>query len=539
MNNPFDYTPDASCAEGFRKLLVKIDKLKRSSLPQDVNFCRELEAGKMLGVLIAANAAGELQTLYAFSGQLGDGGFHYRDFVGPVFDYLQPDGYFKTHERDISRQNREIARFESMEMVKLEEDFRRVDNAHSIEIEWFRNKIRQSKLEREHRRQQGVTEEEGAELIRQSQFEKAEFGRLKKRFAAEAAPFMEKLEEGRRLLSEMKEQRRRDSEDLQNWLFSNFRFLNGRGEERGLREIFADTVAGVPPSGAGECCGPKLLQEAFRRGLTPLSMAEYWYGAPKEGEVRIHGEHYHACRGKCLPILSWMLQGVVVEPPLSANFRSKGAELEPEIIYESPRFCVVSKPSGMLSVPGRGDAVSVQDWLSAKYRDKEVKMVHRLDQDTSGLLVAAFTPVTYSVMQGMFASRRVKKMYVAVLEGDYRSRGLAQKGRITLSLGPDLHDRPRQKVDQMNGKEGVTDYEFIEVKDGRSRVHFYPHTGRTHQLRVSAAAESGLGMPIVGDPLYGVKRGEESSRLLLHAERLEFMFPLDGKVYQFESKAPF
>lgn len=295
----------------------------------------------------------------------------------------------------------------------------------------------------------------------------------------------------------------------------------------------------IPPSGAGECCAPKLLHAAYMRGWYPVTMAEYWYGKPKGGEVRIHGAHYPACRGKCLPVLSWMLQGLDVEPPLDNDCRAIATH-NPEIIYENQWFCVINKPSGMLSVPGKGAAVSVQQWLTDRYgTERQIKMAHRLDQDTSGLLIATFGEIPFKVMQSLFATRRVKKTYIAELDGDYTITGIPSKGRIELPLSPDWLDRPRQRVDFNGGKEAVTDYEFTGISEGRSRIIFHPLTGRTHQLRVHAASEQGLRMSIAGDRLYGNNSGKGPERLLLHAHRLEFTFPLDGNRYSFEVPVPF
>ena len=299
----------------------------------------------------------------------------------------------------------------------------------------------------------------------------------------------------------------------------------------------------IPPSGAGECCGPKLLQAAYRRGWRPISIAEYWYGKPKGGEVRVHGAHYPACRGKCLPVLSWMLQGFDVEPTLERGDSALSTP-DPVIIYENRWFCVVDKPSGMLSVPGKGAALSVQQWLQDRYGpERFVRMAHRLDQDTSGLLIAALGEEPLKILQALFATRKISKTYVAELEGDYESLGLPVRGRIELPLGPDLLDRPRQRVDYETGKPAVTEYEFKEVADGHSRVEFRPLTGRTHQLRVHAASVSGLGMPIVGDRLYSSVPGgapaDDTGRLRLHARDLEFTFPTDGRLYRFETPVPF
>lgn len=535
MNNPFDYTPDAECEEAFQNLL---DKLK--AVREGDDFIRELESGKMLGVLIAADSCGARHTLYAFSGQLGQGGFFHNGFVGPVFDYLRPDGYFKTEEAAISRLNKEIAAFETGHFSKISEEYRLAEEKMKAEVAEYKERCRKSKLERDTRRNSGnASEAEIAAMIHQSQFEKAELHRLKKRLTAGLEPFAADLESARKHLDAMKEKRRTDSEALQKWLFSNFKVLNARGESKSLSEIFAGTPLRIPPSGAGECCAPKLLQAAYLRGLTPVAMAEYWYGRPKGGEVRLHGRHYPACRGKCLPVLGWMLQGLDVQPPLD-SYRLRSIPQDPEIIFENQWFCVVVKPEGMLSVPGKGAAVSVQHWLEEKYGpERQVKVAHRLDQDTSGLLIATFGPLSLKTMQALFATRSVRKTYVAELEGDYITKGISRHGRIDLPLSPDWLDRPRQRVDPDGGKEAVTDYEFTSVSDGRSRILFHPLTGRTHQLRMHAASEAGLGMPIAGDRLYGRNSGNGSERLHLHAHKLEFTFPADGRRYSFEAPVPF
>lgn len=536
MNNPFDYMPSAACRAAFGRLTAKIEALRASCDPAAVNFCRELDSGKMLGVMIAAEPGGALRELYAFSGQLGGAGFHFEGFVGPVFDYLQPDGYFRRHEAEISRQNAEIKQFEDNILTPLTAEHAGEAARLAAELAAFRAELAAAKAERQRRRRQGdVTEAEAAEMTRRSQFEKAELRRMKLRQAEHLSPIAARLAEARAQLEAMKARRREDSERLQQWLFTNFRVDNALGESLSLSEIFAPQPGGVPPSGAGECCGPKLLQEAYRLGLRPVEMAEFWYGRPKGGELRVDGEHYGACRGKCRPVLGWMLQGVEVSPTLDGEFALASPLPDPKILFENERFCVVNKPSGMLSVPGKGGGVSVEEWLGQNRTF--VKMAHRLDQDTSGLLVAAFDLDTYRTLQRLFATREVRKEYVAVLEGDYEALGIAQRGEIRLRLSADWLDRPRQRVDPENGKEAVTEYEFMESDGVQSRVVFYPHTGRTHQLRVSAASPlGGLGMPIVGDRLYGL-RSAECTRLHLHARRIEFA--LEGQRYLFEAKEGF
>lgn len=540
MNNPFDYVPDARCDEAFRRLVDNLEFLKRSDRPEDLNFIRELETGKMLGVLIATDGEGHDRTLYAFSGQLGNGGFHYDGFVGPVFDYLHPDGYFKRKEADISLQNVEISKYEEETVSVLQRDYEHQKKKGEAEISEFRSQCRRSKAERDARRKAGDADEtELTAMIRQSQFEKAELHRIKRRVAEDLEPLAERLKQAHYCLAVLKEKRRSDSEALQKWLFASFKLLNARWESKSLSEIFSGTSLRIPPSGAGECCAPKLLQAAYLREWHPKAIAEYWYGKPKRGEVRVHGMHYPACRGKCLPVLCWMLQGLDVKPPLDTE-RLAGEAGIPKIIYENQWFCVVEKPSGMLSVPGKGAAVSMQQWLGDKYgAGLSVKMAHRLDQDTSGIIIATFSEEPFRIMQALFATRQIRKTYIADLDGDYRMRGIPSHGRIELPLAPDWLDRPRQVVDIRSGKPALTEYEFTDVSEGRTRVKFCPHTGRTHQLRVHAASEMGLDMPIAGDRLYGRRAVGSGERLHLHACRIEFTFPLDGLHYIFESPAPF
>lgn len=541
MNNPFDYTPDPRCRDAMRQLFRSIENLADSPDSTDALLLKELNAGKMLGVLIASDSAGLQHTLFAFSGQLGASGFHHPRFVGPVFDYLAPDGHFKTKEADISEQNARINHFTTTILNPLKQDFRLKEASLTSTIAAFKENCRLSKEERDRRRSQdNLSEEDKAALIAQSQFEKAELSRLKKRCKASLQPLADRLAEAYRCLSEMKEQRRADSEALQQWLFDNFTLLNARGERRSLSAIFADTSLRIPPSGAGECCAPKLLQSAYLNNWTPLAIAEYWYGAPKEGELRIHGEYYPACRGKCLPVLSWMLRGLPLTPPLSEATAPTVCSA-PEIIFENDWMCVVIKPAGMPSVPGKSFSVDLQSYLIERYgKDRNVKVAHRLDRDTSGLIIATFGDEAYRRMQALFARRQVKKTYVALLEGDYQKRGLPKSGRISLPLMPDWLDRPRQRVSLEHGKEALTDYEFIGNAAGRSRILFHPLTGRTHQLRAHAASPLGLGLPIAGDPLYGRHDCKPTTRMMLHSAKIEFISPFaDGTLLSFEAPAPF
>lgn len=540
MNNPFDYVPNEACRIAFDQLTSRLDTLRSSTDAADIEFCRELDAGKMLGVLIATDNCGERHTLYAFSGQSGDNGFNHPGFVGPVFDYLSPNGYFKKKEAEITCLNAEIDAFEHKTLAKIRAEYQQAKDAIDSEIALCKERHRLSKAERDRRRATGVIDQvENDEMIRTSQFEKAELRRIKARCADTLAPHAASINEAMSHLDALKDKRRKDSEALQQWLFSNTILVNARGERKSVSDIFAATSATIPPSGAGECCAPKLLQAAFSQGLHPEYIAEYWYGKPKGGQVRIHGMHYPACRGKCLPILEWMMQGLEICPPLDADDASKTTHT-PDIIYENQWFCVVNKPSGMLSVPGKSRAVSLQQWLENYYgTDRHVKVAHRLDRDTSGLIIATFGEEVYKTMQSLFATRNISKTYIADLVGNYRALGSPEQGIINLPLSPDYLDRPRQRIDTESGKEAVTEYRFMSASRSRSRILLHPLTGRTHQLRVHCASESGLGMPIAGDPLYGNKHAHSHDRLHLHAYEVAFKFPIDGCDYKFNAPIDF
>ena len=314
----------------------------------------------------------------------------------------------------------------------------------------------------------------------------------------------------------------RESKELQDWLFRQYRVRNGLGEEKDIKEIFAARGL-VPPGGTGECAAPKLLDYAFRNGLKPLCMGEFWYGAsPGSGEVRQHGRFYPSCTGKCGPLLSWMLQGVDVEDnPLQATAGFDSIK----ILYEDETLLAVNKPSGMLCAPGLTGTESLQEILEKDYG--KLYSCHRLDMDTSGVILYARTPRAQVEIQRQFSQREVKKTYLAHLCAGTRPWRGKMRGTIALPLAPDWYDRPRQVVDKENGKQAITEFEILRIfPDGEMDVRFTPHTGRTHQLRVHAASPLGLGRPIKGDALYG---DASKNRLQLHAESLSFKHPVSGE----------
>lgn len=505
MNNPFCYDPHPLCLEAAREV--------REYVSRHPEWHEEIQAGKMFGVLICEDQEGRLGFLAAYSGQIA-GREDWPWFVPAVFDYLQPDGYFKQEESCISAINQQVRHLENADAyLNLQAEYEQAKQQAEQEIADYKQLMQQSKLLRdEQRAKTGETEA----MIRESQFQKAELRRLKKRWQGQIDAIAKRLQPFSSEIISLKTERKRRSDALQRWLFDHFMMVNGENKYRSLTAIFSQTPQKVPPSGSGECCAPKLLQYAFTHHLRPLSIAEFWQGRSPRMEIRHHDHYYPACRGKCRPILGWML-------PMSS---AEGYQsLSPKVIHETPAFLVIYKPAGLLSVPGLTDAPSVERILKQQYPD--VYMVHRLDMDTSGVMVVALTQEAYHHLQQQFLERTVRKEYVALLENE-----ITGSGNINLPLRPDLTDRPRQVVDPTYGKPAFTDYQAL----GGCRIRLIPHTGRTHQLRVHCAHHLGLDNPIKGDPLYGRRKAD---RLYLHAESLSFVNPETGERLMFRYQAPF
>ena len=418
FTDPFCYEPHPLC-------LLAVEEVKQELV------CMPLTEGKMFGVMIVESEH-SLGFLAAYSGLL-EGRNDWPYFVPPVFDAQQPDGYFKTKEREI------------------------MQSADHKEL----------------------------------------------------------------------------SLSLQLWLFQQYRLLNARGETKDLVEIWQDyhnaphirSRYPLPPGGTGDCCAPKLLQYAYIHHLTPVCMAEFWWGESPKSLIRHHAQFYPACRGKCKPVLTWMLQGLDVDPHTDT---ADSAHQEPTIIYEDEVMAVLFKPAGMLSVPGKTDDDSVAAWAQRCWPG--AMLVHRLDMLTSGILLAAKTMEAYQQLQQQFTDRTVKKKYLAIVEGSPAK----EHGIIDLPLASDPMNRPLQVVDLENGKRAITEYRMLQAGQ-HSLLALWPHTGRTHQLRMHCAHPEGLGCPIVGDELYGRK----ADRLYLQAQAISFIHPTTGKRMHFELPYPF
>ena len=501
---PFCYEPHPLCIAAAGEV--------RRYVSQHPEWRDEIQQGKMFGVLIVR----PLSFLAAFSGTLG-GQTRHEYFVPPVFDLMAPGCYFQEEEAAITDINRRIALL-TPRLDELEACSALLRQKMAAELMACRKQMKQSKAERDARRK-SISADEMAEnfqeLIRQSQFQKAEYHRLKQaceqRIAAEEAP----LREVRQQIEQLQKERHQRSIALQQWLFRQFVFLNALGEPKSLPELF---YPAVPPSGAGECCAPKLLQAAYKNGLQPLCMAEFWIGVSPADEVRLDGHYYPACNSKCRPILRHMLWGLDVEPnPLLADREQLLSRLR--IIYKDSEMVVVNKPAGLLSVPGKDDQPSVQEAMRQMFPSATGPLiVHRLDMDTSGLMLIALTEEKYHQLQNLFLHHRIHKVYHALLK---REMPCGQEGYINLPLRPDIDDRPRQLVDQKHGKPAQTHYRVLGNRDGHALVELCPITGRTHQLRVHCAHRLGLDNPIVGDRLYG----KPAERLMLHAKRIEIRPP--------------
>ena len=545
MNNPLDYQPHPLC--------IAVCKELQTYLSEREDWREEIDKGKMFGVLIVENAqpasgAPKIGYLAAYSGQIG-GRSDWDDFVPAVFDYLQPDGYFKTHEAEISGINQSIRKLEANTHMKEAKGLilqLQEERKHTIAA--YQEKIKKAKAKRDARREAGsLNPEEEAEMVKESQFMKAELRRLKKSLSEKTSLETEYEAYQADILS-LKQLRKTLSDALQQWLFSQFRMQNHEGESKDLLEIFRDaalrdypqaTIATsriaalkmVPPAGSGECCEPKLLQYAYSLGYKPLQMAMFWWGESPKEEIRHHLHFYPACNGKCKPILQWMLPASTFEPAaVDLSLYNKV-----ETLYEDREIAVIHKPEGLLSVPGKDAAQpSVYALMRSKYPEATGPLiVHRLDMSTSGVMMIAKTEFAYHRLQKAFLNHQIQKKYVAIISG----KDIPEKGIISLPLMPDYLDRPRQIVDHEQGKEAITEYEVLEpVDDSHLRIALYPKTGRTHQLRVHCAHQEGLNAPILGDPLYG---NEKAARLHLHAEEITFEHPLTGKKMTITRKADF
>lgn len=482
-----------------------------------------LVIGKMFGVLVVQNQAGEVGYLAAFSGKLADSNEHHH-FVPPVFDMLQQDGFFKQEEKILNEYNRQIEALENdatyhalqahlaTTLLQAEQD--KVEKKERSRLNKIRRDERRIKAEQELPFEDYKALQK--QLSKESQQESIHLKQMNYYWKGTIAQARQKVADFEANIQRLKDERKAKSAALQQKLFQQYAFLNAQGETKSLGAIFDNN----PPASAGECAAPKLLHYAFQHHLQPIALAEFWWGQSPKSEIRKHGHFYPACTGKCKPILAHMLVGLNVDDnPLLQN---PAEDKELTFLYDDAYLSVVHKPAEFLSVPGKAIRDSVYTRYQARFPEATGPLiVHRLDMSTSGILLLAKSTEVYLQLQAQFMKRTVQKRYVALLNGMIDQ----DRGEINLPLRVDLDNRPNQLVCYQHGKPAKTLWEVVERREHTTLVHFYPITGRTHQLRVHAAHTEGLNAPIVGDDLYGTK----AERLYLHAERIRFWHPVLGK----------
>ena len=539
---PFCYQPHPLCIEAATLLQQRLESDSLWSRHQAC-YANNEPVGKMFGVLVVENSHGELGYLAAFSGKLADSN-HHAGFVPPVYDILDHDNVFVDESSQINELNQKLEAYENSEDFRLlKQNLDTVVAESKTEIDLLQQKMRESRAERKQQRMliesalieaTIIASQRDAQLTRlaqQSIEEKRALATSKQHLNSKIEQAQWEVEQYQAKITALKTERKQRSNALQHKLFSNYCFLNAKQQTAPLVELFKDTLTPIPPAGSGECAAPKLLQFAYQNTLTPIAMAEFWWGDSPKSAIRRHEKYYPSCNSKCLPILTHMLQGLDVEPNPLLNEPTVTRDIE--IIYQDEAIVVINKPEELLSVPGVHIKDSAFTRLEARLGEREEGpfVVHRLDMSTSGLLVFALTRRANKSLQKQFITRQVEKRYVAEVEGVL----VDDNGEITLPLAPDLDDKPRQLVCEKRGKPAHTDWQVIKRSSKSTTLYLYPRTGRTHQLRVHCAHPLGLNSPMIGDDLYGDRR----DRLHLHAQRLRFFHPYHKTRVEFETPCSF
>ena len=508
FTNPFRYEPHPLVREAAEAVIREIDGSETLSAL--------FEEGKMLGVLVVQDKDGNIFHLKGFSGAVGGKAF-IEGFVPPIFDLTSPGGYYREKEAEISEINRQIDGLIKHVHSPLADSIRTSLECRDNELASLREK------------------KKAASTIGESQFANGEIKRAKDRWKEKISAQEVQIREVNERIDALKRLRAHMSDQLQRWIFEQYIVHNAEGDKSSILDIFISQGL-IPPGGTGDCAAPKLLNHAFRNGLRPLAMGEFWYGKSPATAVRTHGHFYPSCTSKCGPLLAYMLRG------LETSGSTSDSAPEAKIVYEDEDIIAVSKSSGMPSVPGLDGRESLQERLQNKLCIS-IFPVHRLDMDTSGIIVYAKTREAETNLKKQFEEHTVRKTYAARLSPADTHRFAAgtpelkagDKGSIGLPLSPDYDERPRQRVDHAQGKPSLTEYEVISVnEDGTTDILFHPHTGRTHQLRVHSAHILGLGRPILGDLLYGGCVGPSqndlrAANLCLHALRITFRHPSTGE----------
>ena len=446
---------------------------------------RDLAEGKMFGLLITA----EGQLLRAFSGHW-QGQPELPGWVPPIMTHSPSP--VPAELQNLSAQIKDLAGRDCFEQARqLREHWKQ-------RLQQVQQHHREAKLERDRRRQCG---EPALDLNRESQHEGMLLRQLRARRQLELQGPEQAAAQTETQILQLKRRRRELSAQLQGEMHLQRSMCLSAGQPWSLASLFPSG----PPTGTGECCAPKLLHRAAALGLTPLAMAEFWWGPAAGG--REPGQFYAACQERCQPLIG----------PLLARARPL------EILHQDEHLLAVHKPPGVLCLPGRQDWNQDSLWGRLLPHFPELLPVHRLDLETSGVLLWARNPHSQRHLQAQFAERCLEKTYEALLSHPPDR----PQGRIELALAADP-ERPGCYRPDPDGKACLTDFRQLED----CRIEFRPHTGRSHQLRVHAAY--GLRSPIAGDSLYGGGPGP----LRLHASRLQFTHPLGGQLVV-EASPPF
>lgn len=537
---PFYYQPQPLAVKAVEQLQQQLEMLPQWSGKTVLNASvesKKTSAGKMFGVLVVQNNQQELGFLSAYSGQLEDNTADI-NFVPAVSNMQLQDAAFLAENRIINNINTEI------EQLAYSEPLSVINNQLSVATASYQQQliaqqslIVASRLQRKQQRSEAIDrlsehefEQLKITLAGQSIQEKKQLQALKQSWQDQLDLLQQALASITNEINKLKKLRKSRSKILQKKLFAQYQFLNAKGEVKDLNAIFAELPDHTPPAGAGDCAAPKLLQYAYQYNLKPLAMAEFWWGAAPKSAIRQHKNYYPSCYSKCQPILTHMLQGLQVDDnPLLIN-PALGKDLA--IVYQDADMLVVNKPAEFLSVPGRNIEDSVYSRIKSQFPQASGPIiVHRLDMSTSGLIIIALNKVAHKALQKQFIERTIEKRYVALVNGNI----VAESGSIDLPLTLDFDDKPRQMVCYQHGKHALTTWRVLERKNNTTRLHLFPKTGRTHQLRVHCAHKMGLNMPIVGDDHYGLK----ANRLHLHAEYLSFCHPINETKLVFEVAADF
>ncbi|WP_345961253.1 RluA family pseudouridine synthase [Pseudanabaena sp. Chao 1811] len=489
--------------------------------------------GKMYGVLLAKSSRGERLVLKAFSGLL-NGKSHLEGWVPPIA------GREKVAiEESITLSKLAAIKRELIELSEIPErrEYEQKSQEYAVQLQALRDRHQVSKQERQVKRSQLLASLTGKELEialkdldRESQQEKITRRDFRRDRDRVLLPLKAMIVEADSKMQILKQQRRELSRTLQTQMHNAYVLTNFAGETRSLRELITE---GVMPTGMGDCCAPKLLHYAATHDLIPLAMAEFWWGHPSPDGYKIQGEFYGACVERCQPLMGFLLSGrrASTIPPAT-----KTAKQPLSIIYEDEYLIAIAKPTELLSIPGR--YFDTQDSVLSRLRqsfgtDVPIYPVHRLDRQTSGVLLFARDLEALRSLSKQFQKREIHKIYEALLSGKIDR----EQGTIDLPLWGNPENRPYQQVDWQRGKPSVTKFRLLGQVGNYSRIEFIPLTGRTHQLRVHSADPQGLGVPILGDRLYGCHAA--TSRLHLHARELTFKHPRSQEYIHLQIPVPF